>query len=169
MKWRLVAIEVVAAVFLPATASADTLHFAARLSGLSEAPAIRSSGVGELWADLDTHSRLLTYRLTYQGLSGPATAARLQGPAKTGQTAPATVAVSDTSNPITGEAMLTAAQAADLKEGLWYVNIATTANPEGEIRGQVKLQVDADQVETPVGPPPGGYKEPRPASDQLSW
>ena len=41
-------------------------------------------------------------------------------------------------SPITGTATLTAAQVADLKAGLWYVNLHTAANPGGELRGQVK-------------------------------
>jgi hypothetical protein len=39
-------------------------------------------------------------------------------------------------SPIRGKATLTAAQAADLMAGKWYVNLHTAANPNGEIRGQ---------------------------------
>ena len=42
-----------------------------------------------------------------------------------------------TSSPTEGSATLTDAQAADLMAGKYYVNIHTTANPGGEIRGQV--------------------------------
>jgi hypothetical protein len=40
-------------------------------------------------------------------------------------------------SPIKGSAVLTAAQAADLMAGKWYVNVHTAANPGGEVRGQV--------------------------------
>ncbi len=36
-----------------------------------------------------------------------------------------------------GKATLTAAQAADLTAGRWYVNLHTAKHPGGEIRGQV--------------------------------
>jgi hypothetical protein len=42
--------------------------------------------------------------------------------------------------PITGSAVLTDAQAADLLGGKWYANVHTQANPGGEIRGQMTRQ-----------------------------
>ena len=36
-------------------------------------------------------------------------------------------------------ATITPAQAADLVEGKWYVNLHTAAHPGGEIRGQVSV------------------------------
>ncbi len=161
MRWRLAAIAMTPLALLAGVASAETMHFSARLTSRAEAPPIRSPAVGEIQADLDTDTRLLTYKLTYQGLSGPATAARFQGPAKAGQTAPPIVAADDVANPISGNASLTAAQVADLKKGLWYVNITTAANPDGEIRGQLKRQVDWGQAESPAGPPTGWQNMPR--------
>ncbi len=40
-------------------------------------------------------------------------------------------------SPVSGQATLTDAQAADLLAGRWYINLHTAANPGGEIRGQV--------------------------------
>ena len=40
-------------------------------------------------------------------------------------------------SPITGSKQLTAAQIAQLRSGLWYVNLHTAVHPGGEIRGQV--------------------------------
>jgi hypothetical protein len=152
MRLGLIGVGLAAAAIAAGTASAGTLNFSARLNGRAEAPPSRSSAVGELSADLDTDTRLLTYKLTYQGLSGPVTAARFHGPAKSGQTGAPVVSVSDTANPISGEASLTDAQAAELKKGLWYVNIATAANPDGEIRGQLRWQVDWGKAESPTAP-----------------
>ena len=42
-------------------------------------------------------------------------------------------------SPIKGSATLTAAQAADLLAGKWYVNLHTAANKGGEIRGQATV------------------------------
>lgn len=150
MRWTLMTAAALA--LLAPAASAETVHFTARLTSRAEAPPNRSPAVGEIQADLDTGTGLLTYKLTYQGLSGPATAARLQGPAKAGQTAPPILSSDDVSNPISGNASLTQAQVADLKKGLWYVNITTSANPDGEIRGQLKRDVNWGQLDAPSTP-----------------
>jgi hypothetical protein len=152
MRWGLAAIAPLA--LIAGAASAETVHYSARLTSRAEAPPNASKAVGEIQAVLDTETRLLTYKLTYQGLTGPATAARLQGPAKSGQTAPPILSADDVSNPISGNASLTEAQVADLKKGLWYVNITTAANPDGEIRGQLKRLVDWGQAEAPAAPTP---------------
>src|SRR5689334_8457678 len=80
----------------------------------------------------------LSWKLSYSGLSGPATAAHFHGPAEAGKNAGVAVAIPNaTSSPVEGSATLTDAQAADLMAGKYYVNIHTAANPGGEIRGQV--------------------------------
>jgi hypothetical protein len=150
MRWRLAIIAVAPLALVAAAASAETLHLSARLTSKAEAPPNASRAVGEIQAVLDTDTRLLTYKLTYQGLTGPATTARFQGPAKAGQSGPQVLAADDVANPISGNASLTADQVADLKKGLWYVNIATAANPDGEIRGQIKRVVDWGQADAPV-------------------
>ena len=151
MRWSL-ALITLAPLALAAAASAETLHLTARLDSKAETPPNASHAVGEIQAVLDTETRLLTYKLTYQGLTGPATAARIHGPAKAGQTGPQVLAADDVANPISGNASLTADQVAALKKGLWYVNIATAANPDGEIRGQIKRVVDWNQAESPATP-----------------
>jgi hypothetical protein len=80
----------------------------------------------------------LTWKLTYSGLSGPATAAHFHGPAEAGKNAGVKVPIPNaTSSPAEGSATLTDEQAADLTAGKYYVNVHTAANPGGEIRGQV--------------------------------
>ena len=82
-----------------------------------------------------THA--LTYNVTYEGLTGPAAAAHIHGPAEPGANAPPVVPFANAASPITGTATLTDAQAADLAAGKWYVNVHTAANRGGEIRGQI--------------------------------
>jgi hypothetical protein len=85
----------------------------------------------------------LSYKVTYSGLTGPATAAHFHGPAPAGVNAGVALPVTiGTPNLMTmqGEAVLTQQQAADLAAGLWYFNIHTAANPGGEIRGQMRLR-----------------------------
>ena len=118
--------------------ASDTQTLGAKLSGSSEVPANASPGSGELDASLDKRIGVLTWTLTYSGLTGPAKAGHFHGPAAAGSNAG--VALGFTGNvesPIKGSATLTDAQVADLMAGKWYVNLHTAANPGGEVRGQV--------------------------------
>jgi hypothetical protein len=110
----------------------------ATLDGASEVPANTSAGKGAADIDYDAASKKLTWKLTYSGLTGPATAAHFHGPAEAGKNAGVAVAIPGaTASPAEGSATLTDAQAADLMAGKYYVNVHTAANPGGEIRGQV--------------------------------
>ena len=112
--------------------------FKATLDGKSETPPNTSAGTGTADIDWDAATKKLSWKLTYSGLSGPATAAHFHGPAEPGKNAGVAVAIPNaTSSPVEGSATLTDAQAADLVAGKYYVNIHTAANPGGEIRGQV--------------------------------
>lgn len=92
-------------------------------------------GMGEFTYDPATHT--LTYNVTYDGLTGPAVAAHIHGPADPGQNAGPVVPFPAAASPITGTATLTDAQAAELAAGKYYVNVHTAANKGGEIRGQI--------------------------------
>jgi len=110
----------------------------ATLDGKSEVPANSSAGNGTVDVDYDAATKKLTWKLTYSGLSGPATAAHFHGPAEPGKNAGVAVAIPNAgTSPAEGSATLTDAQAADLTAGKYYINVHTAANPGGEIRGQV--------------------------------
>ena len=110
----------------------------ARLSGANEVPPISSNANGMIAASFNKQTNLLTWTVTYSGLSGPATAGHFHGPAIAGaNTGVALPLMGDLTNPIKGSATLTSAQSADLMAGMWYMNLHTAANPNGEIRGQL--------------------------------
>ncbi len=120
------------------SAQAETLRFHATLNGQSEVPPKMTGGAGTVEATLDTATRKLDYKATWQGLSGPATMAHFHGPAEPGANAKVAVPWGDNpASPFTATATLTEAQAADLIAGRWYANVHTAQNPGGEIRGQV--------------------------------
>ena len=121
-------------------ASAETVNLKATLAGSSEVPPVTSKGTGSVTATYDTASKKLSWKGTYSGLSGNATAAHFHGanpPSPPAGNAAVAVPISAASSPFEGSANLTDAQAAELLDGKWYVNIHTAANPGGEIRGQV--------------------------------
>jgi len=96
------------------------------------------TGKGTADVDFDPATKKLSWKVTYSGLSGPATAAHFHGPGEPGKNAGVAVAIPNAgSSPAEGSATLTDAQAADLTSGKYYVNVHTAANPGGEIRGQV--------------------------------
>ncbi|MGH6708049.1 MAG: CHRD domain-containing protein [Bradyrhizobium sp.] len=110
----------------------------ATLDGKSEVPPNTSAATGTADIDYDPASKKLSWKVTYSGLSGPATAAHFHGPAEAGKNSPVAVPIPNAgASPVEGSATLTDAQAADLAGGKYYVNIHTAANPGGEIRGQV--------------------------------
>ncbi len=115
-----------------------TVRLAGKLSGASEVPAVSSDGTGTVEATLHKETNLLTWKVIYSGVSGPLRAGHFHGNAMAGQNAPPVVPFQGgLDSPIQGQATLTAAQAADLMAGKWYVNLHTARNPGGEIRAQV--------------------------------
>lgn len=110
----------------------------AQLAGASEVPPVMSAGTGTAALTLDAAGVVLSWTVTFSGLSGPVTAAHFHGPAVVGKNAGVVVPITgQLTSPISGSAMLTSAQVAELKSGQWYVNLHTAAHPGGEIRGQV--------------------------------
>jgi hypothetical protein len=120
-----------------ATPMMATQTFRATLSSAAEVPANASPGSGSLEATFDKASGVLRWKVTYTGLTGPATMAHFHGPAMPGANAGVVVPFPSAASPAEGSATLTPAQAADLVAGKWYVNVHTAQNPGGEIRGQV--------------------------------
>jgi hypothetical protein len=112
-------------------AAAETVELKADLKG-------QTAATGNATVTYDMVSRQMTWRITYSGLSGAPTAAHFHGPAQPGANAGVAVPILNAAtSPVQGSATLTDAQAADLLEGRYYINIHTTANPAGEIRGPV--------------------------------
>jgi hypothetical protein len=135
-KTMLATLALGATVVFAGPAFADKMK--ATLDSKSEVPTNASAGKGTADIDYDPATKKLSWKLTYSGLSGPATAAHFHGPAEPGKNAGVAVAIPNaTASPAEGSATLTDAQAADLMSGKYYVNVHTAANPGGEIRGQV--------------------------------
>jgi hypothetical protein len=110
-------------------------------NGANEVPAVTTSATGNVGGSYNRQTNMLTYNITWTGLSGNATAAHFHGPALAGATAPPVITLTLTSpnasGNASGSATLTEAQEADLLAGKWYFNAHTADNPDGEIRAQV--------------------------------
>jgi len=120
--------------------------YKATMDGKSEVPPTTSSGTGTATVTYDPSTKMVTWEGSFSGLSGPATAAHIHGPAEAGKNAGVIVPLSQAGTPFTspfkGSATLAddkaAALAAALSSGQAYVNVHTAANPGGEVRGQLK-------------------------------
>jgi len=132
-----IALTMTASTMLAGPAFAEKVALKAQLNGTSEVPPNTSPGTGTADIVFDTATKTLTWKLTYSGLSGPATMAHFHGPAEAGKNAGVAVAIPKIDSGSEGSATLTDTQAADLLAGKYYVNVHTKADPGGEIRGQV--------------------------------
>jgi hypothetical protein len=112
--------------------------FMALMNTAQAVPPTNGGGTGAVYATLYPDGSL-HWDAAYHGLTGPATAAHLRGPAGVGVNAGAVVNIGalGVAPRMRGAAHLTDAQIADLMGGLWYADIQTRTNPNGEIRGQI--------------------------------
>jgi CHRD domain len=118
-------------------AHAETITLKADLKGANEVPPNASPASGKAEATFDTNTRLLSWTLTFTDLTGPAVGAHFHGPSEPGKNAGIVLPFKAGESPIHGTATITENQAADLLAGKWYANIHTSANPGGELRGQM--------------------------------
>ena len=124
-------------------ALASTLSFKAHLTGGGEAPRNDSPGTAELDATLDTATNLLTWTVTYVGLTGAPIGAHFHGPISWSGLTPeenAPIQIGTPGNlasPFKGSVTITDVQAKDLRDGRWYFNVHTPKFPAGEVRGPV--------------------------------
>ncbi len=138
MKRLFLASVVASGLILGGCATAPDAHTLPSYSAtLAPGAGITSSGRGMGTFIYDPATKELAYNVTYEGLTGPATAAHIHGPAEPGANAGPVIPFPAAASPISGTAMLTDAQAAELAAGKYYVNVHTGANRGGEIRGQI--------------------------------
>lgn len=130
--------SVLALVALPISMAAAEMMMKTELSAAQAVPSNDSKGMGTADLNYDNATKMLTWKVEFSDLTGPATAAHFHGPAKEGESAGVAIPIAGTESPMEGSATLNDEQAKQLMDGLLYVNVHTEANPKGEIRGQVK-------------------------------
>lgn len=125
-------------------AQAAPVSFSVPLTGAQQVPPVETSGSGNASLTYDPDTKVVTWNITFSGLSGDATMAHFHGPAATGKNGPVVVWLSQkgtmsVTSPINGQATLSPALAQELTAGDLYINVHTKDHPSGEIRGQVLL------------------------------
>ena len=131
--------SIVAGLWCMAASSAvgDLIEFQFPIDESQVVPPTGSLGTGFGFVTIDTTSFELSWDISWEDLTGPVTAMHFHGPALPGMNAGVQVPIPGLVSPSIGSTFITASQAADLLQGLWYVNIHTAQFPGGEIRGQV--------------------------------
>jgi len=114
---------------------------AASLNGAQETPAVTTMATGTAVFTIDTDSGAISGTVNTSNIDGNVAHIH-EGPVGTASPViiPLTKADGGTWTVPDGT-MLTASQLESLKNGNLYVNVHTTANPNGEIRGQIGRQV----------------------------
>lgn len=125
-------------------AQAAPVSFSVPLTGAQEVPAVQTPGTGTAAITYDAATRIVTWNITFSGLSSTATMAHFHGPAAAGKNAGVKVAISqkdakELTSPLTGQATLSADDAKILEAGEMYVNVHSKNHPGGELRGQVMV------------------------------
>jgi hypothetical protein len=123
-------------------AQAAPESFQVPLTAAQSVPPVKSNGSGMADLTYDPATRVVTWSVTYSGMTSPVTMAHFHGPAESGKNAPVVIWLtkqgSPVESPIKGQTTLTPEQAQQFTDGEWYINVHTQTNPGGEIRGQVK-------------------------------
>lgn len=127
--------------FTSANAAEHKLH--AMLSTGAEVPPVTGAGKGMAEFVLNDATKEISWKITFEGLSGPAIAGHIHGPADAksngGVVASLSTAAPGTplASPLEGKATLTDEQMAEVLGGKTYVNLHTMENKGGEVRGQI--------------------------------
>jgi hypothetical protein len=119
-----------------------------QLSGKADAsqevPPVIATATGRIYGNYYKPSKVLSFTIQWDTLSGNPTAMYFNGPAFAGATGHEiygmTVFRTVPSGSYSGYLPLSAEEETDLMAGKWYFNIKTVLNPNGEIRGQISVQ-----------------------------
>lgn len=147
------------------TAAADPTQpaYGGPLSGAQEVPAVATTASGQGTVVVSADGSTITYLVTFSGLSGTVNAAHIHTGAvgaNGGVILPLTAGPSPMSGTLTSAnfaasgSVTTFAQAvAAIRAGTTYFNLHTTANPGGELRGQIGVTVPPPAPAPTAAPP----------------
>ena len=115
------------------------VQLVSNLSGSAERPTpVVSPGAGTFVGVVDRATRVLSYTVTYSGLTP--SMGHLHRTTFANGNGPVEIPFASLASPIIGTTTLTTTSRVDsLINGFYYVNLHTPANPGGEIRGNIRV------------------------------
>jgi hypothetical protein len=124
----------------------NSLLLTAKMTGSQETPAVSTNAKGVASFSLNATHDTMCVNVSFNGLSGAATGVHVHS----GAIGVGGAVVTDLSSFINGNRISTSLTGANLTpalvssylKGALYINAHTTANPNGEIRGQIMLEKD---------------------------
>ena len=122
--------------------------FSALLNGAQEVPPVTTPASGRGTVVLNADETEITVRLSFANLGSVSTMAHIHGPAAPGSNAPPIFnltglgGISADLGPAVFQ--VTPQQVNELRAGLWYFNVHSQLQPNGEIRGQILLDQQFD-------------------------
>ena len=118
------------------TPNPNIVRLTATLNSAQEVPTNSSTATGAFTGFLNKTTRVLTYVVTYTGLTPTGGHLHKGAPGVNG---PIDIHFPSLMSPINGTATLTQSKADSMIAGLYYANLHTAARPGGEIRGDIKV------------------------------
>lgn len=116
----------------------DIVKYEATINSSNSQPKATSSAQGSAALEYNKVTKVLTYSVTYQGLTP--TAAHIHKAEPSWSTGPVVVPFSNVAtSPISGSVTLSQDLENLLRFGNLYINLHTKEYPQGEIRGQIKI------------------------------
>jgi len=154
IRYRLYPLMLTIGLAPPLAIAAQEVYSGIPLLGTEQIPPNDSTGFGAVTAIYDEDTNTLFYEFEWQ-LEGAneASGAHFHLGAR-GTNGPVVInlgPVSGNSGKATGSVALSAEEEADLKAGMWYLNVHSDAFPSGEVRGQMieRSPIEGAQVYDP--------------------
>ena len=152
IRWLVALLLTITASTLSVRPALAATEFTATLSGAQEVPAVATIATGSAVFTLSPDGTMMTYRVMVNNISGVVASHIHLAPFGVGGPVVAPLMIGTTPGIFTG--VLTAADltgtllgmpldrlVAEMNAGNTYINVHTVANPGGEIRGQIMMQV----------------------------
>jgi hypothetical protein len=140
MRFALSVAAVLAGLISPVLAAQDDIHYACDLSADEESAEVYSPGKGRAEFALERETLKLSWKVTYEDMSGPALSVGVYGPDRPGGNAGLLINLVEKGapkSPVVGSKILNDGELQYFVTGRVYMNILSAKYKDGELRCQI--------------------------------